>query len=168
MNGKDAQNERLEKLLGKACLPEPSPILRKRILSEAKKAWNQAPSEIPWWIPVRRLVASVAAAVLVIWLANFTSDYSVARWQAGGFSSTNQSSSGPEVLPDLPCGPFVRNLASTSYKLPATEASGLQDYMEATQQLLNEARENKTSVSPIPAGSRSRWLPKEPSIHSYS
>lgn len=168
MNGKDARNERLEKLLGKARLPEPSPLLKERITAEAKKTWNQAPLEVSWWIPARRLIASLAAAVLVIWLANVSSDNSVARWRAGGSSSTSQPSSESEVLPDLPYSPFVRNLASVSRELPVIDASGLRDYMEATRQLLNEARENEPSVSPVPAGSRSRWLPEGSSIHSYS
>lgn len=168
MNGKDTRNEQLEKLLGKARLHDPSPLLRERVTTKAKKTWNEAPPEVPWWIPARRLVASVAAAVLVIWLANVSSDCSVARWRNGGFSSTRQLSSGSEVLPDLPYAPFVRNLASVNRKLPATDTSGLQDYMEAARQLLNESRENEPSVSPVPAGSRSRWLPKGSNVHSYS
>jgi hypothetical protein len=167
-NGKESQNERIEKLLGKARLPEPSPILKERITTEAKKIWNQAPLEIPWLIPVRRLVASVAAAVLIIWLANVSSDYSVARWQVGGGSATTQPSSESEILPELPYGSFVRNLVSISRELPATDGSGLGGYRDTVRQLLDEAQKNDTSVPSVPAGSRSRLLPEGSSMNSYS
>ena len=113
-DAKETQNEQLEKLLSKARLPEPSPVVKERITAESKKAWNRALLEMPWWIPVRRLVTSVVAAVVIIWLANLSSDCSVARWQVEGGSATVQPPGESEVLPELPYGPFVRNLALTS------------------------------------------------------
>jgi hypothetical protein len=168
MNGEDTQNEGIEKLLGKARLSGPSPLLKERVITEAKKAWNPASIEMPWWIPVRRLVASVAAAVVVIWLANLSSDCSVARWQAGRGSATIQPSSESDVLPELPYSPFVRHLALSSREWPATDASGWRGYMETVRLLLNEARKNEMSETPAPPEERSRLLPDQSILSSYS
>ena len=167
-DAKETQNEQLEKLLSKARLPEPSPVVKERITAESKKAWNRALLEMPWWIPVRRLVTSVVAAVVVIWLANLSSDCSVARWQAEGGSATIQPSSESEVLPELPYGPFVRNLALTSREWPATDASIWRGYMETVRLLLNEARKNEMSETPAPTEERSRLLPDQSILNSYS
>jgi hypothetical protein len=75
MNETNGENKQLESLLRKAHLPEPSPELKERITSGATKAWNQTSPELPWQIPVRRLIVSAAAAVFIIWMANSYSDY---------------------------------------------------------------------------------------------
>ena len=100
MNDKDMQNEQLESILRRAHVPEPSPELKERITAEAAKAWNQTSLELPWQIPVRRLIVSAAAAVLVIWLANCSSDYAVARWQSGGLPVVHQQPSDLDELPE--------------------------------------------------------------------
>ncbi|OHB79701.1 MAG: hypothetical protein A2Z25_03110 [Planctomycetes bacterium RBG_16_55_9] len=141
--GKDTQDGRLEKLLRKASLPEPSPELKKRVTAEATRVWKQTSMELSWWIPVRRLIASAAAAVAIIWAANLSSDYSVARWQAVGLSATSRQPSDLDMLPEMPYGPFVKRLASASRELPMTDASGLRDYVETMQQLLNEVQTSK-------------------------
>jgi hypothetical protein len=167
-NGKERQNERIESLLRKASLPEPSSELRERITSEATRIWNQTSLEIPWRIPVRRLVASAAAAVFVIWLAHCFSDYSVARWQRGGASTTSQQPSELDLFPEMPYAPSVRHLTSISRKYPATDASGLRHYIETMHRLLEETRQNEISNPTDPAGSRSRLHPDRTNSRSYS
>ncbi|GAF94642.1 unnamed protein product, partial [marine sediment metagenome] len=78
MNEKDTGNDQLEHLLRKAHIPEPSTLLKERITTEARKAWNQTSLELPWQIPVKRLVASAAAAMFVISIANYFSDLTLA------------------------------------------------------------------------------------------
>lgn len=167
-NGKERQNEQIESLLRKASLPEPSSELRERITSEATRIWNQTSLEIPWQIPIRRLVTSTAAAVFVIWLAHCFSDYSVARWQVGGPSTTSQQPSELDLFPEMPDGPFVRHLTSISRKYPATDASGLRHYIETVRRLLDEAQQNSASKSSLPLEDTSRLLPGRSSLNSYS
>jgi len=62
MKDKRIDNEQLEDLLRMAHLPEASPELKQRITAEARKAWKQTSAEVSWGIPLRRLVASAAAA----------------------------------------------------------------------------------------------------------
>lgn len=167
-NEKDIQNEKLESLLRKACLPEPSSELKERITTEAIRVWKQTSVELSWRIPFMRLVASAAAAVFIVWLANFSSDYSMTRWQAGGPFAMRRQPSELDVLPEMPYGPFVRHLASVSRELPASDASVLRHYVEAVRRLLDEAPQNEILKPPAPAGSRSRLLPDRFNPNSYS
>jgi|GEM_PF-1418967 len=166
-NGKDRRNEPIENLLRKVRLPEPSIELKERITAEATRVWKQTSVELSWRIPFRRLVVSAAAAVLVIWLANVSSDYSVARWRYEALSKTNQQPSALDILPEMPYGSFARHLASVARELPATEASGLHQYVETMQELLNEVQQNNVSQPPAPTGG-SRLLPEESRSNSYS
>ncbi len=102
MNEKDMENDKIEHLLRKAHIPEPSPLLKERITTEARKAWNQTSLEMPWQIPIRRLVASAAAAVLIISIANFSSDHALKRWSPGDVRATKEQPSDLAILPDMP------------------------------------------------------------------
>jgi len=84
------ENERIENILNRAHLPAASPQLKQRITAEARNVWDQTSADIPWQIPLRHLVASAAAAVLIIWLANFSSDYTLAKWRPGDASVAAQ------------------------------------------------------------------------------
>jgi hypothetical protein len=167
-NEKDMQNEKLESLLRKARLPEPLSELRERITAESTRVWRQTSAELSWRIPFMRLVASAAAAVFIVWLTNFSSDYSMARWQTRRLTPTNQKPSELDVLPEMPYGPFVRYLASVSRELPASDASGLRDYVETVRRLLDEAPQDEVLKPLAPTGSRSRLLPGRSNPSSYS
>ena len=166
-DGKESQNEKLEKLLRKARLPEPLPELKDRITAEATRVWRQASVELSWRVPFRRLVASAAAAVFVIWLANFSSDYSLARWQTSG-PTTHRQPSELEILTEIPYSPFVRHLTSAHHKLPMADDSGLRHYIETVRQLLDEAPWNDIANPPDPVKGRSRLLPDRFNPSSYS
>lgn len=168
MNNKNTQNEQLERFMRKANLHKPSPELKERITTEATKAWNQTSPELPWQIPVRRLLVSAAAAVFVIWLANCSSDYAMARWQSGGLKIAHQKPSDLDALPEIHYGPLARHLVSTVRKPSITNASALRNHAETVLRILNEARQNGVSKPPAPVEGRSRLLPTQPGFNSYS
>ena len=168
MNEKDTQNEQLENILRRAYLPEPSPKLKTRITAEATKAWNQTSQEISWQIPIRRLLVSAAAAVLVIWLTNCSSDYALARGQSGDLPVAHQKPSDLDALPEISYSPLARHLVSVSRKSSMTDASALRNYAETMLRILDEAQQNGISKPPAPVEGRSRLLPTQPRFNSYS
>jgi predicted YcjX-like family ATPase len=168
MNDKDTQNEQLERFMRKAHVHKPSPGLKTRITAEAKKAWNQTSPELSWQIPVRRLLVSAAAAVFVIWLANCSSDYALARWQPGGLLVAHQKPSDLNALPEISYSPLARHLVSASRKSSVTDASALRNYAETVLRILDEAQQNGISKPSAPAEGSSSLLPTQPGFNSYS
>ena len=138
MNEKDLENDKLEHLLRRAYISEPSPLLKERITTEARKEWNQTSVEMPWQIPIRRLVASAASAVLIISIANFSSEHALKKWRPGDAQVTREQLPDFEILPDMPYHPFVRNLVSVNRRPSMPDASALRNYTERVRQVLNE------------------------------
>jgi hypothetical protein len=168
MNEKDLENDKVEYLLRKAHIPEPSPLLKERITTEARKVWNQTSVEIPWQIPVRRLVASAAAAVLIISIANFSNDRALKGWYPRDIRSTREQIPKPQVLPDMPYRPFVRHLVSVNRRPSMPDASALRDYTRRVRQVLNEMQQDESSNGQIPDGGRSRLFPAQSVSDYYS
>ncbi len=168
MNEKDLENDKIEHLLRRAHIPEPSPLLKERITTEARKAWNQTSLELPWQIPVKRLVASAAAAMFVISIANYFSDLMLAHWWSGSVPITRLQPSDLDVLPEMPYSPFVRHLVSVNRRPSMTDASALRNYAERLRQILKETQQNGASNEQEPNGGRSRLLPIQLSTDSYS
>jgi hypothetical protein len=168
MNEKDLENDKIEQLLRRAHIPEPTPLLKERITTEAKKAWNQTSLEIPWQIPIRRLIASAAAAVLIISIANFSSDHILEKWGPGDAQVTREKLPDLETLPEMPYRPFVRHLATINRKPSITNASALRDYTERVRQVLNETQQNGALNGQVPDGGRSRLFPAQRVSDSYS
>ena len=165
---KDIENDKIEHLLRKAHIPEPSPMLKERITTEAKKVWNQTSAEIPWQIPLRRLVASAAAAVLVISITNFSNDLTLKRWHPGDIRATKEQLPKPEVLPDMPYRPIVRYTVSVKRRPSIPNASALHKYTERLRQILNEMQQNGASNGRVPNGGRSRLFPVQSSLDYYT
>jgi len=155
MNDKNIQNEQLESLLRRARMPELSPELKERITAEATKAWNQTSPELPWQIPIRRLIVSAAAAVFVIWLTNCS-------------TVAHQQPLDLDVLPEIPYGPLARHLVSTGRKPSLTDVSVLRNYTETVRRILDEAQQNGVSKPPASSEDRSLLLPTQPDFNSYS
>jgi len=168
MNEKDLENDKLEHLLRRAHIPEPSPLLKERITTEARKAWKQTSVEMPWQIPLMRLVASAAAAVFIISIANFSSNYALKKWHPGDVRATREQLPDLETLPEMPYRPFVRHLVSVNRRPSITDGSALRNYVERVRQALNEMQQNGVSDQPVPDGGRSRLLPAQPDSDYYS
>jgi len=165
---KNDKNKQIENLLRKANMPEPSPELKERITTEAKKTWIQTSSELAWQTTVRRLIVSAAAAVLVIWLTNCSSDYLMVRWQSSGSKISNQQRSDLDALMEIPYSPLARHLVSAGRRASMTDASALRNYAETVRRILSEPQQNGSSKPPAPAEGRSILLPKQPNFNSYS
>ena len=168
MNEKDLENDKLEHLLRRAHIPEPSPQLKERITTEARKAWNQTSLELPWQIPVKRLVASAAAAMFVIFIANYFSDLTLAHWWSGSVPITRLQPPDLETLPEMPYSSFVRHLVSVNRRPSMTDASALRNYAERVRQILKETQQNGASNEHVPDGGRSRLFPAQPHSDYYS
>lgn len=168
MNEKDLENDKLEHLLRRAHIPEPSPLLKERITTVARKEWNQTSVEMPWQIPLRRLVASAAAAVFIISIANFSSNHALKKWRPGDVRATREQLPDLETLPEMPYRPFVRHLVSVNRRPSVTNASALRNYAERVRQILKETQQNGASNEQVPDGGRSRLLPAQLSPDSYS
>lgn len=168
MNEKDIQNKQLESILRRAHVPEPSPELKERIITEAIKEWNQTSPELSWQIPVRRLIVSAAAAVFVIWLTNCSSDYALALWHSSESQVAHKQSLDLDELPELYYSPLARHLVSASRKPSITEASTLRNYAETMLLILDEAQQNGVSKPTAPAEGRSHLFPTQSGFNSYS
>jgi hypothetical protein len=168
MNEKDAENKQLEDILRKAHVRGPSTELKERITAAAKRAWNQAPTELPWLIPFRRLVASAAAAIVIIWLANYSSDCALAQWESVKFPATIKQPPGLEALPEIPYDPFVRRLVSVNRRSSMIDASALNNHTETLLQILDEAQQSRITKSSEPTSGRSHLISSPPSACSYS
>ncbi len=168
MNKKNDDNKQFEDLLRKAHLPEPSSELKERVTSEAKNTWLQTSPELPWQIPVRRLLVSSAAAVFIIWLANCSSDYALARWQSGGFKSTYQRNSNLDALMEIPYSPLAKRLVLAGRRPSLIDASTLRSYAETMFQILDEAKQNGFSKPAAPFEGRSHLFPIPSGFDSYS
>ncbi|MHC4727751.1 MAG: hypothetical protein ACYS17_11050 [Planctomycetota bacterium] len=168
MNEKDMNDNKIEHLLRKARPSKPSSLLKERITTEAKKVWNQTSVEIPWQIPIRRLVASAAAAVFIISITNFSSDHALERWRPGSTQVTKEQLPDIKVLPEMPVNPFVRNLVSVNRRPFIRDASALRNYTERVSQILNEMQQNGASNEQIPDGGRSSLFPVQPGSDYYS
>jgi hypothetical protein len=168
MNEKDMENDKIEQLLRRAHPSEPSPLLKERITAEARNVWNQTSLEMPWQIPIRRLVASAAAAMLIIWIAKFSNDGTVERWEPGDAQAIKEQLPDLEILPDMPYRPFIRHTVSINRKPSINNASALRDYTERVRQVLNEMQQNGASNQPVQDGGKSRLFPNKPISDSYS
>ena len=164
----EKENEKLEHILKKTYIPEPTAILKERITIKAKKVWHQSSEEIPWQIPIWRLIASAAAAVLIISIANFYNEHVLKRWHHKDTKTTSKQAPDLDTLPEIPYRPFVRHLVSVNRKSSITDASALRDYTKRLQQALDEMQQNGGSNGQSPEGGRSRLFKVQPDSGYYS
>lgn len=167
MNLENTENKRLEELLKRAHLFEPSPDVRKQITTKAKSIWNRGPLDLPWLVPIRRLVVSAAAAMLVIALANVMSDLALSRWSVVAYASDTQPG-GVELLPEIPYSPFVMRLASLNNRSSVIDASALNSHVEALRHVLDESQQSEFASPPAPRRGGSGLIPNPSKVSSYS
>lgn len=168
MNEKNGENKQLEDLLRKAHPPELTSELKERITTEAKHAWIHTSSELPWQVPVRRLLVSAAAAVFIIWLANNSSDYLMVRWQSSETRIANEQRSDLDALTEIPYSPLARRLVLAGPKPSFIDASALRSYAETMFQILDEAQQNGVLKPAAPLEGRSHLFLRQSSFNSYS
>ncbi len=164
----NTENKQIEDFLRKAHLFEPSAKLKEQIIHEAQKTWTQIPSELPWQVPVKRLIVSAAAAVFIIWLANYSSDNAMVPGQLSETRIANQQGSDLDVLTEISYSPLARHLVSTGHRFSITDASALRNYAETVRSTLSEAQKNGNSKPFAPTEGRSILLPKQSGFNSYS
>jgi len=165
MKDNSSENERIESLLRSVHMAEPSPQLKERITAEAAGMWNRSSLELSWLIPLRRLAVSAAAAVVIIWLTNYSSDRALGRWRPAQGPAAIEQPAGIDALPELPYGPLARRLACVNRRSLTTGTSALSDRAETIRQVLDEARQSGASS---PARGSSGLVPDRAGTYSYS
>ena len=168
MKGENNENEQLENLLCKAYVSDASTELRERITAQARKAWNQTPAEVSWRIPLRRLVSAAAAAVIVVWVTDYSSDRALQRWRSGESFATHRWPAGLDALSEIAYGRFARQLAIVSRKPSRIGAAALLEHVETVRRAIDESRQNGTPDSAAPAGGSSRLIRRGLSADSRS
>jgi len=168
MNEKEIKNDKFENLLRRAHPSEPSPLLKKRITAEAKKVWNQTPLEMPWHIPVMRLVASAAAAVIIISISNLVSDYTLQQRHSLYVRIIKEQVSDFEALLETPYRSFIRHPALLDRKPSINKVTALRDYTERVRQVLNEMQQHGAPNGQVPNGGGSHLFPVQPGSDYYS
>ncbi|MHC4167204.1 MAG: hypothetical protein ACYSWQ_09635 [Planctomycetota bacterium] len=168
MKDRRFENEQLEDLLRRAHLPAASAELKQRVTAEARRTLKQTSGEVSWRIPIRRLTAAAAAAALIVGLADYFSDRAVDRWRSGESFAVELLPGEFETLPEIAYGPFARHLATVSRKASEISASALRDHIETVHRAVDESQQDRTPVSPAPAGGSSRLVPGRRRAGAYS
>jgi len=158
MNERAPENEAIERLLKRARLAEPSADLRSRVVGAMKDAWQEAPPEVPWQIPLRRLGLSAAAAVLLISGANYYSTWSVAHWHAGPRLAARMTAADFDDTPEIPYGPFVQHLIAVR-RSSARDSALLLQYVGRSHDPGDGLEGIETTDEPDTLERRSRLVP---------
>jgi len=164
MSKTDNKHRKTEEVLRRVRPQELSAELKAKVVGTARDAWHKEPANIPWQIPLRRLAASAAAAVLIVSLANLYGDCASVR------HPTRTPMAGCAEPCDLDAlmnvyTPLVRYMAAAGR--PAQPcASALLDHLERVRETLRETERSESSEEPAPVERKSR-LPGVPSsLHS--
>ena len=168
MNETSSKHDKIEHLMQQVRPTGLSPQLKDRVTSVAVKAWGQAPPEVPWQIPLRRLAVSAAAAVLVVSLAHVFSHRVAGQWRPGESRTTSGK---PADLNDplmTNYGDFVKHMAVSNYRPPGAGALMLRNYVEQVREMLEETQPNGDTGQPTPTPGRSRLIPISSPTKSWS
>ena len=164
MNETNGENERIERILGQVHLPGPSDALRTRVTGSTRQVWGQAPTDIPWQVPLRRLALSAAAAVVIVSLANHFSDFGIREDNRRYHAATPAEVS----IPEASVSPLMNRLIQTGRRSSRTHAPALRRYMENVQKILQETEDRGTREAPAPTKSGSRLLRSHLDSRAYS
>ncbi len=163
MNDMDRENNEIERLLRRARLPEPSAELKERVSGAARQAWDQASPDVPWQVPVRRLVVSAAAAVLMISLANYYADRVPASRPTHEFVASMVETPELDDWLQMPCGRLVRHLTN---RPPAFTSATLREHMEKVRDVLDESESTDPPDAGAPVEYKSRLVPARLNFYS--
>ena len=115
-----------------------------------------------------RLVASAAAAVIIISITNLYNEHTLKRWHFKDNGTTSKQAHDLETLPEMPYRPFVKHLISVSRRPSIIDASALSDYIKRLQQAMNETQQSGASNGQVPNGGRSWLFPVQSDSGYYS
>ena len=165
MKDNRSENERIESLLRSVHMAEPSPLLKGRITAEAARAWNLSSSDSSWLVPLRWLAVSAAAAIVTIWLANYSSELALGQWRSGKILAAIEQPAEIDRLPELPSSLLARRLACMNQRSLTIGTSSLNDHVETIRRVLDETRHGGGSA---PADGRSSLILHQAGDNSYS
>lgn len=164
MSEMDEEHQETEDTLKRVRPQEPSAELKAKILRAARDAWREEPAHVPWQIPIRRLAASVAAAVLMIFLANLYGNSAPMYRPAGAPTAGIAEPCDLDSIMDVHI-PLIRYMA-TAGRPAQGGASTLLQHLEMVQEALRETERKDTSEESAPLERRSRLFPSLSSLHS--
>jgi hypothetical protein len=155
MSEAEHEYNRMEHLLKRVRPQAPSPELKARVIRAAHNAWQDDATGIPWWIPIRRLLVSAAAALVSVSFANLYSERADAQQQ--GPTSTAIE-------------PYDLDIASEAYPSlvryairldtpGGSDACALFDHLRTVQAALRETEGDDATDEPGQTNSRSHLLP---------
>jgi hypothetical protein len=168
MSKKDHNDEQTERLLSQARPAGPSAQLKARVTAAARAAWDQAPAEVPWQIPVWRLAVSAAAAAIIIALGNHLGDFGWSGAPAGSPAATAQPNPELEELAEMIYGPARSQLGARRRRGLESDEATLRDRMDRLDQMLGEMESDGASRQPTRSGGRSRLLRRRSHPGLYS
>lgn len=132
MNDRDQDHREVERLLELMRLAEPSAELRQQVTDAAREAWDEKPAQAPWWIGLRRLAASAAAAALIVSCSRYYSDLSVAKWQAGRPVAAAVAQGGDDMA-EQPYNAFIGHVTAARRASPPASIALLESMRELSR-----------------------------------
>ncbi len=168
MNRTHDEYEKIEHLLGQVRPSDASAATKACIVDAAKHAWEQTQGDVPWQVPLRRLVASAVAAVLVISLANVAGsrvgpgagrrDPSPAATDSGDLNGVYQTE----------YGTIVSTLSMGRYGFPEPRRRPFSEHLRQIRELLEETESRESGGQLAPTPGRSRLMPATRPTRSWS
>jgi len=168
MNENHSDYEQLERLMKRAHMPEPLDQLKQRITAEAGEVWQQTATEVPWQVPVKRLLGSAAAAVLIISLSNILYDHAPSRFSSGTQSDSIQRLADLDARPEMPHSPLVKRLVSSERSSPVSDVTAWRNYLETMRQVLGEPEQHGSSLPASSSGGSSCLFPERSGTNVHS
>lgn len=165
MNEPKQEHDKIERLLEASRVAGPSESLKERVTGAARAAWEQAPAEVPWQIPVWRLLVSAAAAAIIIACGNHLGDITLHETPSSGPAAAGVANPELEELAQTIYGSARNRLGAGRRRGPESQEATLRDRIESVQQILDEMENNGVYGQPTRSGGRSRLLRRR---ESYS
>ena len=168
MSETDLDRDKIERLMKAARLPGPSDALKARVIEATQKVWRRDSIDIPARILLRRLVASAAAAVIVVALADRYSDRTVPPWRPGDIAAAYQEPFELEVFLESPHSAATPHRRVRGRQPAAIDASALRGHVERFREILSETLGDGEMRSSTSIEGRSRMIPTRPDFDLYS
>jgi len=165
MNEANNNLNRIEHQLRHAHLAEPSAQLQARTIKSMCEVWQRTPAEIPWQIPVRRLAACIAAALLIVSLATLYGDHVSGPGPHRRPPFVCLKTVDLDTLAEVPLDSqnmvYARNLGPVFLQWESVDAAStaLFEHTEQLRQALREAEQGELQNEQTPVRRGSHLLP---------